>query len=309
MSLLGIAAIQTAGERSDNLGLIEKEVRLVARKFPWVSMVTFGELAIYGPGIAFAEPAGGPTERRLQSLAKETGLWIAPGSLYEQRDDGVYNTTPMIDPSGAVVARYDKMFPFLPYEKDVTSGTNFPVIDIPGIGKVGIVICYDIWFPEVVRTLCAMGAEVILVPTMTNTIDRDVELAIARANAAINQCFIVDVNVSGDQGNGRSVIYGPGGELIHEAGTGREIMAVELDLNQVRNVRTRGWHGLGQVLKSFRDMPVRFPLHESLEARQTAMQDLGELAMPNRPAASGSADDPAPNNTPQLTVIKTKGSA
>jgi predicted amidohydrolase len=79
------------------------------------------------------------------------------------------------------------------------------VFDVPGAGKIGIAICYDVWFPEASRTLAAMGAEVILVPTMTNTIDRDVELSIARSTAAINQCIVVDVNVGGEQGFGRSV--------------------------------------------------------------------------------------------------------
>jgi hypothetical protein len=154
-----------------------------------------------------------------------------------------------------------------------------------------------------------MGAEVIIVPTMTNTIDRDVELAIARANAAISQCFVVDVNVAGQQGYGRSVIYGPGGELIHEAGAGREIMALELDLEQVRSARARGWHGLGQVMKSFRDMSGRFPLHESADARSEAMRDWGALEMPTRSKVPAPAKLPPPSETPRLTIITKKGSA
>jgi predicted amidohydrolase len=308
MSRLGVAAIQTAGEATGNLELIEQEVRSVARRFPWLSMIVLGELAIHGASLAKAEKAGGPTEQRLQALAAEMGLWIIPGSLYEDRDGQVFNTTPIIDPTGQVVARYDKMFPFLPYEKGVASGNNYVVFDVPGTGKVAVVICYDIWFPELVRTLAAMGAEVIIVPTMTNTIDRDVELAIARANAAISQCFVVDVNVAGQQGYGRSVIYGPGGELIHEAGAGREIMALELDLEQVRSARARGWHGLGQVMKSFRDMPGRFPLHESADARSEAMRDWGALEMPTRSKVPAPAKLPPPSETPRLTIITKKGS-
>ena len=71
--------------------------------------------------------------------------------------------------------------------KMVREGTDFVVFDIPKCGRVGVSNCYDMWFPETTRTLAAMGAEVILHPSMTNTIDRDVELAIARASAAINQ--------------------------------------------------------------------------------------------------------------------------
>ena len=305
---MGVAAIQTAGEATGNLDLIEQEVRAVARRCPWLTMVTLGELAIHGASLEKSEKAGGATEVRMRALAAETGLWIIPGSLYEDRDGQVFNTTPIIDPRGQVVARYDKMFPFLPYEKGVTSGNNYVVVNVPGIGKIGVVICYDIWFPEVVRTLAAMGAEVIIVPTMTNTVDRDVELAIARTNAAINQCFVVDVNVAGEQGNGRSVVYGPGGELIHEAGAGREVMALELDLEQVRSVRTRGWQGLGQVMKSFRDMPGRFPLHESAVARLDAMKDWGKLEMPQRPAETQSGEPSLASEMSHLTIIKKKGS-
>ena len=71
------------------------------------------------------------------------------------------------------------------------------VFDVPSVGRFGVSNCYDMWFPETTRTLAAMGAEVILHPSMTNTIDRDVELAIARTNAAINQCYFFDINVAG----------------------------------------------------------------------------------------------------------------
>ncbi|MDP1554957.1 MAG: carbon-nitrogen hydrolase family protein [Hyphomonas sp.] len=309
MSLLGLAAIQTAAEADGNFDLVEREIRSVAKRFPWVSMVALGELAIHGSSIDLAEPAGGPTEQRLSELAKETGLWIIPGSLYETRDGKVFNTTPIFDSSGGVVARYDKLFPFLPYEKNVTPGSDYIVFEAPGGAKVGVVICYDIWFPEVIRTLCALGAEVILVPTMTNTIDRDVELAIARANAAISQCYVVAINVAGEQGVGRSVVYGPGGECIHEAGAGREILALELDMQQVRNARERGWNGLGQVLKSFRDMPATFPMHESAAARQKAMKNLGALEMPGRIEQGHQSTDVSTEPKPKLTIINKTGPA
>src|SRR3546814_6706229 len=83
------------------------------------------------------------------------------------------------------------------------------------------------WFPETTRSLVALGAEVILHPTLTNTIDRDAELAIARASAATNQCYFVDINVAGALGVGRSVVCGPGGEVIHQAGSGREVRSEE----------------------------------------------------------------------------------
>jgi predicted amidohydrolase len=136
------------------------------------------------------------------------------------------------------------------------------------------------WFPETTRTLAWMGAEVILHPSLTNTIDRDVEAAIARAAAATNQCYFVDLNCSGRLAFGRSSIFGPGGEAIHLAGTGREVIAVELDLDVVSNVRERGWQCLTQPLKSFRDTPVEYPPYAPGAHRGGAFAKLGPLERP-----------------------------
>ena len=305
MPTLGIAALQLDAAPQGNLELVEREVRAVAKRFPWLDLVVIGELAVHGPSLDHAEPAGGETEVRLQALAAETGLWLVPGSLYERRGEAVFNTTPVIDPQGGIVARYDKMFPFLPYEKDVAAGRDYVVFDIPGAGRVGVAICYDMWFPEAIRTLAAMGAEVILLPTMTNTIDRDIEVSIARANAAINQCYFVDVNLAGALGVGRSVVFGPGGDPVYEAGAGREVLVLDIELDEVRRMRERGWNGLGQVLKSFRDSDVQFPMHAQSDARRQAMQSLGPLDMPRRErdrAAKDTADGEA-DRKPKLTII------
>ena len=280
MAKLGIAAIQIAGEKTGNIELIEQETRAAVRRFPWVDMVVFGELAVHGAAMEHAEPEGGPLEQRMAALAIETGVYLIPGSYYQTRGDGVYNVASVFAPDGEIVARHDKFFPFLPYERNVAAGQDYCVFDVPGIGRLGLAICYDIWFPEAMRTLAAMGAEAIIVPTLTNTIDRDVEIAIARANAAINQCYFIDVNCAGALGNGRSVFFGPGGEHLYECGDGRDVVALRLDLEQVRDARAEGWHGLGQVLKSFRDAPLSYPFHESAAARAEQMAALGELTKP-----------------------------
>lgn len=296
MSTLGLAAIQTSGEKQGNFALVESEIRSVAKRFPWVDLIVCGELVIHGADPKMAEPPGGPTEKALASLARELGVWLAPGSLYESRGGEIYNTAPVFNPAGETVVKQDKLFPFLPYEKNIAYGQSYAVFDIPGKGRLGVAICYDMWFPEAMRTLAAMGAEAILLPTMTNTMDRDVELSIARANAAINQCYFIDVNVAGAQGNGRSGFYGPGGEVLHECGAGREIVALEIDFEQVRRARARGWHGLGQVLKSFRDAPVDYPFHVSAAARRDAMSGLGALEMPKGGRNSNiEAETPAEN--------------
>ncbi len=108
--------------------------------------------------------------------------WLLPGSLYELDGDVIYNTAVVISPEGEIVAKYRKMFPWLPYEAGTAAGNEFCVFDIPDVGRFGLMICYDMWFPEVTRTLVWMGAEVILQPTMTPTSDREVELVMAQAS-------------------------------------------------------------------------------------------------------------------------------
>ncbi len=177
----------------------------------------------------------------------------------------------------------------------MTAGSEFVVFDVPGVGRFGMSICYDMWFPEAIRTLTWMGTEVILHPGMTNTIDRDAELAVARASAVTNQVFFVDVNTAGSLGVGLSGMFGPGGEVIHQAGSGHEVIAVELDLDQVTRVRERGWHGLGQPLKSLRDTPITFPPYRDGFAASPTFSGLGPL---ERPGSERSA-------APVLRVIKT----
>lgn len=276
-----IANLQLAVRNGDNRALIEQEVRLAKLRFPWIHMVFFGELALFGTGTAQAVPLPGEVEEWLCGLAAAHNVWLVPGTLYERDGDHVYNTAPVIDPSGRVVARYRKMFPFLPYEKGVTPGDRFVTFDVPDVGRFGLSICYDMWFPETGRSLAALGAEVILHPSLTHTIDREAELAIGRATAVCQQCYVLDVNVAGDFGNGKSALFGPGGEIIHQAGMGREIMPIELDLAHVRRVRERGWHGLGQPLKSFRDSTVEFPLLTPERRRTPALSDLGPLRIPD----------------------------
>lgn len=278
----GIAGLQLALGRGDNLARIADEVAMVARRFPWVRMVVAGELCNFGPRLDDAQCLPGDAEAMYCQLAREHALWLIPGSLYERDGDKVYNTTPVIDPDGKVVGRYRKMFPFLPYEQGVTAGTEPLVFDVPGVGRFGVSICYDGWFPETTRSLASLGAEVILHPTMTNTIDRDVEIAIARASAAGNQCWFVDINVAGDLGNGRSVVCGPGGEVVHQAGSGREVIAFEVDFAALRRCRAHGWHGLGQPLKSFRDSKATFAAYGSGSAASPALDALGPLELPQR---------------------------
>jgi len=282
MSQFGIAALQLDLSNQDNLYLVQNEIETAVARFPWIDMIILGELATFGSSPSRAQPQGGEAEQSFCELAQKLGIWLVPGTLFERRGEDILNTALVINPAGDIVVRYNKMFPFVPYEQGITPGTDFPVFDVPGVGSFGLCICYDQWFPELVRSLACQGAEVILCPTLTNTIDRDVELAIARANAAINQCYFFSINVAGNLGLGRSIVVDPDGNILHEAGNGREIITIDVDLDHVRRARDRGLHGLCQPLKSFRDAPVSFPAYARKPTDFPALAELGELKMPDR---------------------------
>ena len=288
MTPFAIAGIQMNVSASiSNLKAMEHKLAVLMTRFPWVQMVVFSELAAFGPLIHGAQPLPGPAEEEFRKWAAKFGIWLLPGSVFEQYDGKVYNTASVLSPEGKVVGRYRKMFPFRPYEIGIDAGDQFLVFDVPEIGRFGVSICYDMWFPETTRTLVAHGAEVILHPTFTDTIDRDVELSIARASAATNQCYFVDINGVGDGGNGRSTIIGPSGNVIYEARGSEELIPVEISLGRVRKERESGILGLGQPLKSFRDRPVPFDIYQQPRAELEYLNSLGPLTIPVRKTVNG----------------------
>ncbi|MBD3895674.1 carbon-nitrogen hydrolase family protein [Halomonas sp. ML-15] len=286
MSYFTIAGVQLhALHHGDNTDAMRHRINLLMARFPNVQMVLFSELVANGASPHNAEPLPSNMEAMFCQLAEEHRIWLIPGSMFEREGDKIYNTLSVINPQGQIVARFRKLFPFRPFEEGVEGGSEFVVFDVPEVGRFGVSICYDMWFPETTRTLAAMGAEVILHPTMTDTIDRDIELSIARTNAAINQCYFFDINGAGAMGNGRSIVVGPAGDVIHQAGIGEEIIPLEIDLNRVRREREVGLRGLGQPLKSFRDRSVDFGVYRTENAPTPFLDTLGPLVKPSRPGS------------------------
>jgi len=279
MKPLSIAAIQLNLARKDNYTLLESKAREAVYRFPWLEMLVFSELAVGGAGASNATFYLSEYLDKLKELAKELDVWLIPGSFYEETEEGTFNTTPVIDNKGDLVTKCRKLYPFLPYETGVAAGNEVCVFEIPGSGKVGIHICYDLWFPETSRALALKGAEVILHPSLTDTCDRDVERAMVKATAAQQQCYYIDVNAGGEQGVGLSLIAGPDGEILHDALAGEEFMLVEVDFDRVRRCRKRGLKGLGQPIKSYRDDPKQH-LSEVLDTDY--LNKLGDLEVPKK---------------------------
>lgn len=299
MRPFAIAGLQlNISGRQSNLAHITDRIEMLMYLYPWVQMVVLSELATFGGWTGHATPLPSETEDAYRTIAARHKIWLLPGSLYEKTATGIYNTAPVINPDGVVIARYRKMFPFMPYETGVEPGVEFCVFDVPDVGRFGVSICYDMWFPETSRTLAVLGAEVILHPTLTPSIDRVVELSIARATAAINQCFVVDINGVGDGGNGRSIFMAPSGDILYEATGHEEMLPIEIDLERVQRTREVGLKGLGQPLKSFRDRKVDFEVYRRDSGMDAYLKQLGPLERMARGSRAGIPSHPAPAPAP-----------
>jgi predicted amidohydrolase len=292
MTPFAIAGVQMHVTTHSNVAAMGHRLDLLMHLYPWVQMVLFSELATHGPLLQHAQTLPGGAEEAFQEMAARHRVWLINGSMYERRDGAIYNTTSVIDPDGRVIGRYRKMFPFVPLEQGVAPGTEFLTFDIEGVGRFGVLNCYDIWFPEVARTLTSMGAEVLLHPVLTHTIDRDVDLAIAHATAAMFQCYVFDINGLGAGGNGQSAVIDPAGRVLYRADTLDQLIPIEIDFEQVRRQRQNGIRGLGQMLKSFRDRPVDFAVYHREAWSDGFLDSLGPLTQPRR--------DTAPSNVAPL---------
>jgi formamidase len=256
---LFVAALQTAGIPNDPAGTLvqfEQRVRSARSLLDGVQLVLAPELHLMAlPGL-LDESDGAMQERaveipgaltaRLGALAKETGVWLVPGSVWERTDEGIYNTALVFSPQGELVTSYRKCFPWQPFETS-RPGRSVVTFDIEGIGKLGLAICHDGVFPEVFRQLAWDGAEAILQVVLTGTSDRDAEVVVARANAIVNQVHIVNVNAASPVGNGRSIVIDPEGSVRYEAGSGEEVLTTVLDFDAVRLVRERGAFGMNKL--------------------------------------------------------------
>lgn len=253
-------------------GFAEDVEQLLAR-FPQTRLAVYPELHLCGVDAPpasteqlqdAAEPLDGPRSRQLAELAGDLGIWLVPGTLCERGAGGeLFNTAPVYSPDGRLAASYRKIFPWRPYEP-YDPGDRFVVADLPDTGRIGLSICYDAWFPEVARHLAWMGAEVIVNPVMTTTADRAQELVLARANAIVNQVFVLSVNAAGPVGTGRSLVVDPEGRIRTEApDSGATVLTEVLDLDDVTRVRTFGTAGLNRMWNQFADTdaPLDLPLY------------------------------------------------
>jgi formamidase len=278
LHVVGAQVSPVAGDPDATLDKLAHDVHTIRAAFPKAQLYLFPELYLTGehpfrspvPVERIRHRIPGPLTVRLGEIARRARRWLCPGSIYEAAGRRTYNTALLFSPDGTLVSTYRKLFPWKPFEVSDPGDRPPPVIDIPRVGRAGMMICYDGWFPEVPRSLAVQGAEVILHPTLTSTPDREEELVLARANAIANQCYVLNVNASIQVGGGRSIGVDAEGRVLFEGGGGEELFSEVLDLDRVRTVRDRGTRGMNRLLWQLEEhgsRTVRFRIPPSAHAR------------------------------------------
>lgn len=265
--LHGLTALNALAE-------LRTDVERTLTHHPELDMLVYPELHLQGVDhlptdeqaaalARMAVPLDDPYVSKIGEVAAEFGIWLCPGSIGETTGTHAqYNTQLLFSPDGTLSASYRKMFPWRPFEPH-RPGTEFVVSPIAGHGVLGLSNCYDAWFPEHSRHLAWMGADAIINIVKTTSQDRDQELVLARANAIVNQVYMLSVNCAEPVGRGRSIAVDPEGHVLAEAGPSEETLIVRVDPSHIQRVRARGTAGTNRVWSQFTadDDPIPLPLY------------------------------------------------
>jgi len=234
-----------------------------------------------------AEPVPGPTTKRLEEVAREHDVVII-ASLFEERTKGLYhNTTAVIDRERGYAGKYRKMhIPDDPryYEKFYFTPGDLGYKSFEtSRGNLGVLICWDQWYPEAARLTALQGADVLFYPTAIGWHPEEKETfgvqqleawrVVQRAHAVTNGCFVVAVNRTGFEptegepaGSGRGIqfwghsfVAAPSGSILGEMPDDRSgILVVDLDFDDIRTART-GWPFLrDRRIESYEGLTKRF---------------------------------------------------
>jgi len=206
---------------------------------------------------ALAEPVPGPTTEAFAAFARARGV-VVVASLFERRAPGLFhNTAAVLDADGSLLGCYRKMhIPDDPrfYEKYYfTPGDlGWRVFDTR-FGRIGVLVCWDQWYPEAARLTAMHGAEILVYPTAIGTwtgekalqpVQHDAWRTMQRAHAIANGVFVAAVNRTGREGEldfwGGSFLCRPSGQLACEADAVQQVMVADADLSEIDRQR-QGW--------------------------------------------------------------------
>jgi predicted amidohydrolase len=276
---VGILQMPVSRDAETNLARIEKGVATLARRTPRPELVVGVE---GGVGYGVREPIPGPTCERLSAAARENGVYLIPGTLFERSAEcppGMfYNSAPIFGPDGRLIDVYRKMAPWRPYEYKTQPGGRYVVFELPEKRiKVGVLICYDLNFPEICRNLALAGAEVLVKLTEDMAEAYQMNRPVHQTRALENQAFLVSANAVGPAEGytmyGHSMVVDPAGNMLLEADGGEALLSATFDVDEAAAARTRGTRYTDRYLQHLRayDFPAPYagniaaaPIYEPL---------------------------------------------
>jgi predicted amidohydrolase len=191
-----------------------------------------------------ADEDGERTKQYISQFCQKYQVNIIAGSIAEKKGDKVKNTVYVFNRQGELTAQYSKihLFRLMDEEKFLTSGDHIGQIALDDI-SAGVMICYDIRFPELARTLALDGAKILFIPAEWPHPRLHHWRILLMARAIENQMFVVACNRVGISGKahffGHSMIIDPWGEIIAEGGEQEEIISASLQLSDVDSVRSK----------------------------------------------------------------------
>jgi len=208
-------------------------------------LVIFPEMFLTGYNVGetvfkLAEPVDGPSSQEAAAIACKAGVALLYG--YPERDgDTVYNSALLIDRNGRLLANYRKAHLYGGEEKKLfAAGDCLVTAELDDL-NVGILICYDVEFPEAVRALALAGAELIAVPTALIRPFDIVARTLVPARAFENQVYVAYAGMCGSEAGlgycGLSCIVGPDGQDLARAGTGPDLLLADIDLSTISRSR------------------------------------------------------------------------
>ena len=180
---------------------------------------------------------GRQIKARIGELAKKFHVNIVAGSVANIRGDKVYNTAFVFDRDGNCIAEYDKTHLFSPMEEDryFTPGNRLCRFTLDG-ASCGIILCYDLRFPELTRALALQGMDVLFVPAQWPQVRHDQLHTLLAARAMENQCFSVYCNAADPMGGG-SAVYDPTGKALALADGSEQLLLADCDLESLASIR------------------------------------------------------------------------
>ncbi len=234
------------GSVSDNLAVMAQAARQAAGQ--GAGLLVLPELFLTGYNIgadalqAAGEAEDGPSARAAADIARESGLALLYGYPERAADGRLHNSARLAGPDGAPLANYRKTHLFGDMERAVFAAGDVPFVlaELGGL-RVGLLVCYDVEFPEMVRGLALRGADLVAVPTALMRPYDFVPQVMVRSRAFENQVFLIYANRCGQEDAltyvGESCIVAPDGAVLARADAGEALLVAELDGGVMRESR------------------------------------------------------------------------